>query len=164
MTFHPLFFVVPTIGTLSLTLAVLSPIIFPLLDAFCPSTLMPLPRAQQYSNFQLFPTAHTTSLRKLSRTVLYISSSSSSSAVSTNPDWMAGISLIDEYNDQIYDQVNQIREKSLYFRLFSVDILASCEYMPQELFECYSESCEVYPVDEEDVSVLVVAAALEDSA
>jgi len=32
-----------------------------------------------------------------------------------------------------------------------VDMLASCEYMPQELFECYSETCEIYPVDEEEV-------------
>ncbi len=27
-------------------------------------------------------------------------------------------------------------------------MLASCEYIPQELFECYSETCEIYPVDE----------------
>lgn len=38
-----------------------------------------------------------------------------------------------------------------YFRLYSVDMLASCEYIPQELFECYSESCEIYPVDDEEV-------------
>ena len=30
-------------------------------------------------------------------------------------------------------------------------MLGSCEYMPQELFECYSQSCEIYPVDEEDI-------------
>ncbi|KAL3778717.1 hypothetical protein ACHAW5_006114 [Stephanodiscus triporus] len=38
-----------------------------------------------------------------------------------------------------------------YFRLFSVDMLASCEYLPQELFECYTESCEIYPADDGDV-------------
>lgn len=30
-------------------------------------------------------------------------------------------------------------------------MLASCEYVPQELFECYTESCEIYPVDDEEV-------------
>jgi len=30
-------------------------------------------------------------------------------------------------------------------------MLGSCEYMPQELFECYSETCEIYPIDEEEV-------------
>ena len=30
-------------------------------------------------------------------------------------------------------------------------MLASCEYLPQELGECVSESCEVYPIDEEEV-------------
>ncbi|KAL9191543.1 hypothetical protein ACHAXT_001249 [Thalassiosira profunda] len=38
-----------------------------------------------------------------------------------------------------------------YFRLYSCDMLASCEYIPQELFECYTESCEIYPVDDEEV-------------
>ena len=27
-------------------------------------------------------------------------------------------------------------------------MFASCEYILQELFECYSETCEIYPVDE----------------
>jgi len=30
-------------------------------------------------------------------------------------------------------------------------MLASCGYLPQELFECYTESCEIYPVDDEEV-------------
>jgi len=38
-----------------------------------------------------------------------------------------------------------------YFRLYSVDMMASCEYLPQELFECYTESCEIYPADDADV-------------
>lgn len=38
-----------------------------------------------------------------------------------------------------------------YFRLYSCDMLASCEYIPQELFECYTESCEIYPVDDDEV-------------
>jgi len=30
-------------------------------------------------------------------------------------------------------------------------MLASCEYVPQDLFECYTESCEIYPVDDDNV-------------
>lgn len=85
-------------------------------------------------------------IRTSSTTSLY----SSASAVSSNPTLQPGIALIDEYNDEIGEKMYLLRE-SPYFRLFCVDILASCEYMPQELFECYSETCEVYPVDEEEV-------------
>jgi hypothetical protein len=74
-----------------------------------------------------------------------------STAVSTDPILQPGIALIDEQNDAISEQMHNLRN-SPYFRLFCVDILASCEYMPQELFECYSETCEVYPVDDEEVS------------
>lgn len=58
------------------------------------------------------------------------------------------MSAIEEANDQLSDQLGGLRE-SPYFRLYCVDILASCEYMPQELFECYSETCEVYPIDDD---------------
>ncbi|KAG7363945.1 endoplasmic reticulum oxidoreductin [Nitzschia inconspicua] len=95
-------------------------------------------------------TTTASSSRIPSTTRLFSSSSSSSSVISSNPDLLPGIELIDQYNAQIQDQVDQIRQAS-YFRLFCVDILASCEYMPQELFECYSETCEVYPVDDDDV-------------
>ena len=44
-----------------------------------------------------------------------------------------------------------VRESSPYFRLYSADVLAPCELLPQELFECYTESCEVHPVDDEEV-------------
>jgi hypothetical protein len=73
-----------------------------------------------------------------------------STAVSTNEDLLPGIAAIDEANDVISEEMNKLRQTP-YFRLFCVDILASCEYMPQELFECYSETCEVYPVDDEEV-------------
>mmetsp|Transcript_10452 Transcript_10452/g.24855 ORF Transcript_10452/g.24855 Transcript_10452/m.24855 type:complete len:399 (-) Transcript_10452:2939-4135(-) len=73
-----------------------------------------------------------------------------SSALSSNEDLLPGISAIDEANAVISQQM-EILQDSPYFRLFCVDILASCEYMPQELFECYSETCEVYPVDDEEV-------------
>jgi len=74
------------------------------------------------------------------------------STISPNEDLMPGMAAIDEINDVIEQQMENIQD-SPYFRLFCVDILASCEYMPQELFECYSETCEVYPVDDDEVRI-----------
>ena len=56
-------------------------------------------------------------------------------------------------NDEIEGVLSQMREKP-YFRFYSVDMLGSCEYLPQELFECYSSTCETYPLDEDDVRFL----------
>lgn len=77
-------------------------------------------------------------------------STSDGTAVSTNENLVPGIMAIDHANDDIRSYMKDIRETP-YFRLFCVDILASCEYMPQELFECYSELCEVYPVEDDVV-------------
>jgi len=77
--------------------------------------------------------------------------------ISSNEDLLPGITAINEMNDKLYTKLIPLRERP-YFRLYSVDILASCEYMPQELFECYSETCEVYPVDEEEVPLEIIAA------
>jgi Endoplasmic Reticulum Oxidoreductin 1 (ERO1) len=63
---------------------------------------------------------------------------------------MPGIAAIDARNDEILSKLEKLRT-SPYFRFFSVDILASCEYIPQELVECYTESCEIYPADEDKV-------------
>lgn len=49
-----------------------------------------------------------------------------------------------------------------YFRLYSCDMLASCEYVPQELFECYTESCEIYPVDEDEVPSDIIRSDFEE--
>ena len=76
------------------------------------------------------------------------------SAISSNGELLPGIAAINEANDEISAKLEYLRQTP-YFRLYSVDILASCEYMPQELFECYSETCEVYPIDEEDVSIIL---------
>lgn len=65
-----------------------------------------------------------------------------------------GIEAIQQHNEELLGKLEVLKESN-YFRLFSVDILASCEYMAQELFECYTESCEIYPVDEDQVSELV---------
>ena len=72
------------------------------------------------------------------------------STLSPNEELAPGISVIDAANEAIVESMGNLQH-SPYFRLFCVDILASCEYMPQELFECYSETCEVYPVDDEEV-------------
>jgi len=61
-----------------------------------------------------------------------------------------GINVINELNEDLEPKLNLLRDQN-YFRLYSVDMLGSCEYMPQELFECYSETCEIYPIDEEEV-------------
>jgi len=77
---------------------------------------------------------------------------STSSISSNNEELRPGIAEIDRANDQFFQQLEALRDQP-YFRYYSVDILASCEYMPQELFECYTESCEIYPEDEAQVSV-----------
>lgn len=61
-----------------------------------------------------------------------------------------GINAITSMNGDLEPLLDNLREQH-YFRLYSVDMLGSCEYMPQELFECYSETCEIYPVDEDEV-------------
>ncbi|GAX25878.1 hypothetical protein FisN_6Hh084 [Fistulifera solaris] len=74
-----------------------------------------------------------------------------SAKVSSNEYLMPGMQAIDASNEELFHKLESLREKPS-FRFFSVDILASCEYMPQELFECYTESCEIYPAEEEEVS------------
>ena len=77
--------------------------------------------------------------------------SRSATKISSNVDLLPGIASIDAQNHEFYEHLLVLREKPS-FRLYSVDMLASCEYMPQELFECYSQTCEIYPVDEDEVS------------
>jgi hypothetical protein len=61
-----------------------------------------------------------------------------------------GIELIDAKNEELHQMLQELREEP-YFKLYSVDMLGSCEYMPQQLFECSSETCEIYPVDDDEV-------------
>lgn len=75
---------------------------------------------------------------------------SSASAISSNEELLPGIAAIDKANDELFAKLESLRENP-YFRFYSVDILASCEYMPQELVECYTEACEIYPSDEDEV-------------
>ncbi len=85
--------------------------------------------------------------RQLQSTKLW---STTSSLASSNGDLAPGIAVIEEANEAVGGYMGNLQD-SAYFRLFCVDILASCEYMPQELFECYAETCEVYPVDDDEV-------------
>jgi hypothetical protein len=66
-------------------------------------------------------------------------------------DLAPGIDAINSMNGDLEQMLNTLRDQP-YFRLYSVDMLGSCEYMPQELFECYSQTCEIYPADEDEVS------------
>lgn len=61
-----------------------------------------------------------------------------------------GSDAIEASNEQLKGMLDELRDND-FFRLYSCDMLGSCEYIPQELFECYSESCEIYPVDDEEV-------------
>ena len=61
-----------------------------------------------------------------------------------------GIDAIDTALPSIAPLFSELRSLP-FFRLYSCDMLASCEYLPQELFECYTESCEIYPVDDDEV-------------
>lgn len=77
----------------------------------------------------------------------------SSMAISSNAELLPGIDAIDRNNPALLEKLAELRLVP-YFRLYSVDMLGSCEYMPQELFECYSQTCEIYPVDDDAVSLI----------
>lgn len=66
-------------------------------------------------------------------------------------DLLPGIEAIQQNNADLLQKLETLRDSN-YFKLYSVDILGSCEYMAQELFECYTESCEIYPIDDDAVS------------
>jgi len=85
----------------------------------------------------------------------------SSTTISSNGELLPGIEAIDRINPDLLEKLEEVR-KVPYFRLYSVDMLGSCEYMPQELFECYSQTCEVYPVEDDKVPESLRVADLED--
>lgn len=78
----------------------------------------------------------------------------SSLAVSSDEELLPGIEAIDRNNPELLAKLEVLRQVP-YFRLYSVDMLASCEYMPQELFECYSQTCEIYPVEDDAVCLWI---------
>ena len=88
-------------------------------------------------------------------TSLQQSAPSTSNAVqmSSNEDLQRGIAAIRVSNNALFDMLEALRT-NVDFRFYSVDVLGSCEYMPQELVECYTEACEIYPVDEDEVRMV----------
>jgi hypothetical protein len=108
----------------------------------------------------VYPTSYPSSSSLSSSSSSSLSSSSSSSTArlmapsssSTLHDesLAPGIHAINAALPTLSPLLDELRT-SPYFRLYSVDMLASCEYLPQELFECYTESCEIYPADDDDV-------------
>mmetsp|Transcript_27 Transcript_27/g.24 ORF Transcript_27/g.24 Transcript_27/m.24 type:complete len:435 (+) Transcript_27:257-1561(+) len=77
--------------------------------------------------------------------------SSTASYINTaSEDLQPGIQTINKHNDELESNLSKLRSLP-YFRLYSCDMLGSCEYMPQELFECYSSTCEIYPIEEDEI-------------
>lgn len=62
-------------------------------------------------------------------------------------EWARGAGAIDENNAELVELLEEIKRQP-FFRLYSVDLLTSCAYIPQEDTECESASCEIYPVEE----------------
>lgn len=79
----------------------------------------------------------------------------SRTAISSNEELLPGIEAIDRNNPALLQKLAELRLVP-YFRLYSMDMLGSCEYMPQELFECYSQTCEIYPVDDDMVRPFLI--------
>jgi len=69
-------------------------------------------------------------------------------------EWFSGIEAIDGYNKELLELLQRLRDQP-FFRLYSVDLLNGCGYMPQEEDECESVSCEVFPVDSDRVPATV---------
>mmetsp|Transcript_3018 Transcript_3018/g.3320 ORF Transcript_3018/g.3320 Transcript_3018/m.3320 type:complete len:428 (+) Transcript_3018:162-1445(+) len=84
------------------------------------------------------------------RPFTHLSAESASTVSEFASDLLPGINVIDEMNPTLVSQLCDLRHET-YFRLYSVDMMGSCEYIPQELFECYSESCEIYPIDDDEI-------------
>jgi hypothetical protein len=80
---------------------------------------------------------------------------------SYNEDLLPGIAAIDAANAELLSKLEVLRDQP-YFRFYSIDILASCEYMPQELYECYTQTCEIYPEDGDQVRITIVYVSASD--
>lgn len=85
-------------------------------------------------------------------TVLSATTATTTTTSTSHQDMTVGISAIDNANDEIIARLDRLRHIPA-FCLFGMDILSSCEYMPQELQECYTSTCEVYPVEDDTVSI-----------
>ena len=102
----------------------------------------PMPAAQQ-------PLSQASKTRARASVNANVSLSLSSTQDSSSDLLEPGIKVIQRHNPALNEALSKLKNIA-YFRYYSVDMLASCEYIPQELFECYSQTCEIYPVDEVD--------------
>lgn len=69
-------------------------------------------------------------------------------------DFAAAVSAIDTEGKSVLDLCKPLRAAA-FFRLYSVDMMASCGYFPQEIEPCGLELCECYPIDEREVPASV---------
>ncbi|KAG8470208.1 hypothetical protein KFE25_008629 [Diacronema lutheri] len=61
-----------------------------------------------------------------------------------------GVDAINRQVDGAIEMLNEITSEP-FFSLYSVDMLASCAYLLQDVDECNLQSCECLPCDDEDV-------------
>lgn len=97
----------------------------------------------------------TKGLRKIVRSAL----PGTATLISDDPSacWRAeGLAAIDEYNEDLLEILDELRSQP-FFRMYSVDLLKGCNYFPQGEDECDSQSCEIYPMDEDDVPEAMMA-------
>lgn len=79
----------------------------------------------------------------------------SASTLISDPCWRTeGLQAIDLYNEELLEIVDEIRAAP-FFKLYSVNMMNGCNYFPQGIDECESQSCELYPVDLDGKNFLI---------
>lgn len=101
-------------------------------------------------NHNIFPvsSARSSNLKRLTKSSLF---SVTAEKITEEKELYEAIACIQSQNSDLLSMLDTLRKDSLYFRLYSIDMLGSCEYLPQLYEECYSTACEIYPVEEEEV-------------
>ena len=74
---------------------------------------------------------------------------------------LEAVSAIDKETPQMLELADTVRSTP-FFRLYSVDMLASCAYFVQDIEACGLESCECFPVDERSVPTDVSEQDIEE--
>ena len=80
---------------------------------------------------------------------------------SRSADFLEAVSAIDKETPQMLELADTVRSTP-FFRLYSVDMLASCAYFVQDIEACGLESCECFPVDERSVPTDVSEQDIEE--
>lgn len=115
-------------------------------NAFTSPRATVVPQSLKYNSQQLISHKQCTTYIPSTKTQLQMATA----ATLHDQSLSSGILAIDKAMPTLSPLLSELRSLP-YFRLYSCDMLASCEYLPQELFECYTESCEIYPVDDDEV-------------